>query len=289
MYKHQVHHPKRYHNKKLEFPTINGPFRGLIITTSKQNDLEPLKTIINQLTFDHPNYLFSNNDKNKCIIYYRNPYDVAAILDKYTTNDNYTIALYRDEISRSLHPRVLYITPTKNAGITQLIQELGGNIVSQNKFSIQAQFATFLQTTIAHEELRKECPCKFAYRSEVPQEEEQEKQSEAAGITDLRQILEQKNGPKSKNEGSRKSHFSPHLIKEIKGVVAQIHSHEENMKKIKNASKNVDLANVSWKKGTPETMETDEESEGWDTMSHSGEALVELARIYKELSSVTNV
>lgn len=282
MYKHQVNYAKRYHNKKPEFPTINGPFRGLIITTSRQNDLEPLKTLVNQLTFDHPNYLFSNNDKNKCIIYYRNPYDVATILDKYSSNSNYTVALYRDEISRSLHPRVLYITPTHNAGITQFIQELGGNIVSQNKFSIQAQFATFLQTTIAHEELRKECPCKFAYRSEVPQEEEEGKQSEAAGITDLRQILEQKNGAKSKNEGS--NNFSPNLIKEIKDVVARIHSRDENIKKIKNASKNVDLANVSWKKGTPEIMETDEESDDeWDTVSHSGEALVELARIYKKL------
>lgn len=130
------------------------PFRSILITFHEKTDFQKFKETLAELTFLYNNYCSSEIDKNKCIINYKNPYDVAIIIDKYENNNNFGISLFLDELSQTLRTDILYITTRYSKQLESMIEKLQGSIILLNSNGIQAQFPNFKQTAIAYEEIQ---------------------------------------------------------------------------------------------------------------------------------------
>lgn len=148
---------------------VKGPFRGLLLNFYKNIDPEDFREVFSKITFEHPNFVYSENNKKRCIIYYNNPYDVATVLEAYKDNNSFYMSLFYDKLSRTLNPEVLFIKkPTTR--VQNTIKLLKGKILTKNNFGCQIKFKKFKEAALAHEELRRETSVKFAYMSEVPKE-----------------------------------------------------------------------------------------------------------------------
>lgn len=155
-------------SNELSMPLVRGPFRGVLLTFHKDTDFKSFKDTYSKLTFNHNNFYKSISDRHKCIIYFKNPYDAATAIRAYKSDNNFSISLYQDQLSKTLHPEVLYIVGNICQALSKTITLLRGKVLTQSKVGVQAKFEDFRAAAIAHEELRKNVQVKFAYRSEVP-------------------------------------------------------------------------------------------------------------------------
>lgn len=144
-----------------------GPFRGLILTFFKNIDPQGYKDILSKITFEHPNYMYSENNKRRCIIYYNNSYDVATVLEAYRGDEHFNMSIFYDKMSKTLDPLVLYIKKP-NIKVLRVIHLLNGEIITKTNLGCQVKFENFKAAAFAHEELGRETSVKFAYISEVP-------------------------------------------------------------------------------------------------------------------------
>lgn len=270
-------------NQKPKAPTLIGPFRGLIIKFRRNTNFENFQNILFNITFKHPNFYKSSRDKRKCIIYYKNPYDVALLLEKYRDNHNqdFSIYLWLDEISTTLRPDILYIAGKLSSELKNTLQQLQGSVITTNQAGIQVKFENFKQAAIAHEEIRKDKIVKFAYKSKVSY---------------------------IGRAQSTKSHSNIPLINEVNNMVSKYKTltltmqeefnyaikpdkkddQRKNMDKIKKASENLELANISWNQKIEEYNENhstlgSQESESWETSATPSHEMLELHKIYKQL------
>lgn len=154
--------------RKMLMPLVKGPFRGVIISFHQDTNFNNFKDDYFEMTFNHNNFYRTWSDKQKTIIYYKNPYDAATIISKFESNKNYHISLYYDQLSKTLHPEVLYITGTISYTLLPTIKQLQGRIITETKKGIQVKFKNCKNAAIAQEEIRKEFKVKFAYKSEIP-------------------------------------------------------------------------------------------------------------------------
>lgn len=217
--------------KQPNVPQTTGPFRGLLVKFSANPNYEEFINTFGRITFDHPGYQSSKTDRKKCIIYYKHPYNVANLLTQYEDNKGFKMYLYKDEISRTLHPEVLYIRTNK---IPTRIEELGGQIIKQSRGSLQVKFEDFRTTAVAHEELRQNYEVKFSYRSEVPmfvnetnnavdlREVITKNEAQASGVAvDLRDKINSKFEHSKKHEQALIDHISEQEDRHRKKIAAR--------------------------------------------------------------------
>lgn len=149
-------------------PQSRGPFRALVISFHAKTNVQEFKNLFFKLTLEHPNYSHSEGDKHKIIINYKYAYDVANLLEAHKTNSNIHINLFYDKLSRTLHPKVLYVQCTNTRHLRIVLINLGGDIIYQTSKGTQIKFKTFQEAAIAHEELREQFQTKFAYKTDIP-------------------------------------------------------------------------------------------------------------------------
>lgn len=149
-------------------PTVLGPFRGLIIKFHKNITPNELKDLLINITVLNPGFQSIKMDKQKCTAYYRFPYNIAEIMERYKDSQDFTINIYQDRITKHLHPEVLYI---KSKTIPNKLKHLGGRILIKNKYSLQVKFDNFKLTASAYEELHTENEVRFAFKSKTPWQE----------------------------------------------------------------------------------------------------------------------
>lgn len=265
-------------------PLVKGPFRGIIIKFYKHTDFNAFQSTHSKITFQHPNYYKSSNDKRKCVIYYNNPYDAATIIDKYKENRNFGIYLYIDEISKTLRPDILYIVGKPSQGMKYSLEQLHGTIIKETRVGIQAKFDDFKHAAIAFEEIHKQQSVKFAYKSQVPYIEichrnpsENHQEIERPGIPKLG--LDNKRIENILNEYQK---WTPAVKQEFKTALEQFNGSEmkRNLDRIKEAANNLSFADIS-RSPSVESLKS-EISEAWETTATTSEEMLEMHRMYKE-------
>lgn len=228
----EFHCPALKRRLKLqEAPVITGPFRGLFLKLNPVINYEEFMEIFGKITFEHPGYLSSRNDRGRCIIYYKNSYSAATILDTYKDNTNFQISIYRDEISHPLHPEVLYI---KTNETPENLQELGGKILKKTRNSLQIKFESFKSAAMAQKELNKTHEVKFGYKSEVPMYPNE--------IVDLRKILNNHERKAGHHQVTENQRLSPQLKATIKNHIAEIE--QDDRKDSQSSSKGNSKKNI---------------------------------------------
>lgn len=252
-----------------ETPAIRGPFRGLIITFSKQTNFKEFYDIYPSISFEHPNFYFCKYDKFKCIVYYKYPYDVATLISKYETV--FKCSIYYDELTKTLQHDVLYVVTTNTNKLLEKTKQLNGNILYKTQIGFQIKFEDFKMTAIAHEELRKEFSVKFAYKSEV------NKHLNPIKIT---RFDEEKFQLKSEIKILLKKYEKSPTENQYQNEFKEFCSRENTIihEKIKKVSENLELANVSWNDAINDSIENVEKVE-----SDSENVLEELVKLYNRL------
>lgn len=261
--------------REIKKPSIKGPFRGLIINFERNTNFEEFKEVFAEITFQHPNHYFSEIDKRKAIIYYKNPYDVATTIDKYQNNGNFQISIFYDRFSRTLRPDVLYITAELKTNLTAQINQLHGEIINKTRVGVQVQFDTFKAAAIAMEELRRKFSVKFAYKTDVIFD----RQARANGNEVEDSIQELLNKYKE---------WTPELKNDFKKALSKINKEDQagDTQRIKRASENLDLANIS-KEEAPSDNGS-QKSEAWDTMATPSNVMLELHQMYRKMQEAEN-
>lgn len=275
--------------QRPNIPLIRGPFRGIILIFHKDTNFDEVEKIHSNITFKHPNYYRSTNDKHKCVIYYKNPYDAAMVIDTHKENPNFQVYLYHDELSKTLRPDILYITGELTSKLNHILQQINGTIIKQSRLGMQVKFESFKAAAIAHEEIRKNHSVKFTYKSQVPYLIARESGPEAVKLNRSAKPpkLEYSKTGQSMNEMLKQyKDMSPAMKKEFRNTLEKINENENNnrnLNRIQEAASNLDLANVSnWNK----IMEDDnvsEESVPWDAMGMSPNEMLEMHKTYKEI------
>lgn len=158
---------------------VKGPFRGIIITFGSKLDILELQATLTELTLSHPNYNHSIGNKKNIVIYYKYPHDVALILESCKYAGNWNIEVYQDNLTRNLHPEILYVETKFKTKLSQAVSGLNGKITGTTKNGFLVQFKSFKNTTIAHEELRKLFPTKFSHRNRTEESRESQNQLNA--------------------------------------------------------------------------------------------------------------
>lgn len=224
-----------------DIPYSTGPFRAVIVKLTENTNFIRFQETLTSMTFTHPNFYRSFNDKHKCVIYYKHPYDVATVIEKYNNNEDFCVSLFEDEISKNLSPNTLYLSCGMKADLAKIIKHLNGIVIRQGKMSMQVQFPDFKTTTIAQEELGRDVKAKFAYKSEIPTTEpilkETKKLVNLDNISeDISILIEKYPGNISALKNNLSTAMEKLKLKEL----------EINRSKISKAAENLDLANVSW-------------------------------------------
>lgn len=185
---------------QINWSVPRGPFRGLIITYNEDINLMEFQKIYNEITFQNQNFCFSHNDKHKHIIYYKYPYVVASIIEKYKTCKSFKMEIYQDNLTKFLCPDILFLKKLKmTAYLHHSIQQLEGQIIQEKKENVLIRFNSFHLAAIAQENLRITYNVKFAYKSEVPtikngkdqdQDQDQKKKDKKQIKKDIKDILD---------------------------------------------------------------------------------------------------
>lgn len=242
-----------------EKPKIIGPFRGLILEYYDSIDFLEFNEIYADLTFKHPNFYRSESDKFKTIIYYKYPYDIATLIDKYQHNSNFKISIYNDKLSRALRPDILYIETKNYEQLGGTIKNLQGTIIHKQLAGIQVKFESFKQSAFAYEEIRKTHSVKFTYKSLVP------KTNPVSEIEDKKPSLKEK----------VEEHTESELKKEIQVILNKYNGWTAELKK---------EFEKAFYKNEVETLEDEscDDSEG-DMSVTSSDVLLKLCKMYKNV------
>lgn len=162
------------------------PFTSLLIKFHHKTNFHQFKDTFNELTLLHTNYCFSENDKNKSIIHYRHPYDIACLIDKYENNANFNISIFYNPLSLTLRPDILFIETKSISIIENIIKPFDGKIILLSPTNMQVQFKNFLLCASAFNEIQQYYNVKFAVEDKVPK---QEFKFETVKITDPASIV----------------------------------------------------------------------------------------------------
>lgn len=267
--------------RKPNVPKGNGPFRGIIITFNQHSNPYNFIEIFPQLTIQHPNFSSYEGDKHKCIIFYKNPYDVAIVIDKYQKKENMKLSIFYDALSKSLKENTLYLEAIMTIEILQNIKSLKGTVTKRQLAGVQIEFPNFRFAAIAYEELKKIYPVKFAYKSLnittcskqlEPIMETNESSMDANLIKiqdDIKNLLEKYKG------------WNTELKEEFQKAFANIIEGERKLNpKIKKTAENLELVNISWN-------EIREEEESPNTTPL--EVLCTLKRMYENMVKNTQI
>lgn len=267
-------------------PLVRGPFRGVLLIFHKDTNFNEFQKIQSKMTFQHPNFYKSTNDKHKCVIYYKNPYDAATVLDTYKENQNFRIYLYYDELSKSLRPDILFITGELTPRLDRILQQLKGTIIKQTTIGMQVKFAGFKEAAIAHEEMRKTHKVKFTYKSQVPHDGINEPRPETSKFSEP--LAEERSETERRMNAMLQQYKELNLAmkNEFRNTIEKMKEKEKKttLERIKEAASNLDFANVStWNQMMNEEENVSEESESWETMARSSDEMLEMHKTYKEM------
>lgn len=241
--------------EKVEYestkPAIRGPFRGVIISFKQETNFTEVKEIFAELTFHNPNHYCSELDKCKAIIYFKNPYDVAMVIDKHQSNVNFDITIFNDKLTRTLRHDVLHIKSRPTNKLLKFLEQLNGEFLYNTRISMLVKFENFKQAAIASEELRKLYVVKFAYKDHF----------ENRDLTNVQNLLKKVKGLTPDMKENFKKEFEK-VCREDKTKI---------QKKIEKTSENLELANVSCMEHTKENQleESDEENQDWNSLFNS--------------------
>lgn len=267
--------------KQFFKPKVGGPFRGLFIRFESSMGLGDFQGIFAEITFKHPNYLYCEFDKHKCLVFYKHPYDVATIMDKYKDNRSFHMSIYIDKLSKTLRPDILYILSAKTIKISNVLQQLNGQVIQQTNKSIQVQFDTFKQAGIAYEEMRKDYVIKFAYKSGIYTEYHDRKNQDAQEpqLFDRNATLQR--------ALSNYEELVPDAKREFKKAIEEIHFKEKQicLKKIKKASSGLQLTNLSWNQeiDAEKVAKDSDESDTWEAPADRAEVMSKIHKMYTKL------
>lgn len=209
--------------KESKITQIKGPFRGIIIT-SKNKTSKDFFEILPQLTNHNHNLINYNGDMQKCIIYYKTPYDAAIVLEKLKNQPNITKSIFYDHVSKKLMEKTLYIEVEVTIEILAIIKCLKGTISKKQISGVQVEFPSFRYAALAYEELKDEFKVKFAYKSLAPSTKIMAAPNNPVNKPiielekDIKAVLEQYKG------------WTTEIKKQFRNVVADIINKEENNK-----------------------------------------------------------
>lgn len=287
---------------EMGMPLIRGPFRGVLISFHAATNFDSFEEAYGSMVLKHTNFYKAFCDKHKCIIYYKNAYDAATVISKYRATSNFYISLYYDQISRTLHPEVLYVAEALTTDLSRMIEQLKGEVVSQSKMGIQIYFGSFKSAAIAHEELRRQYHVKFAYKSEVPNlskpkpkpqtsdtqlvlpnvtAEEVKAEPENSYGTEMFQVRSKIQDDISTLVLKYKS-MTPMLMKELQLVTNQLNGNESKPNiDTKKVSNNLERPNKSW------NQEIDlEDKRAEKCKKKISESMIKLQKLYNDLEKV---
>lgn len=241
-------------SRKLNKPAITGPFRGLIILFEN--------------TFQHPNHYYSEVEKRKVVIYYKNPYDVATIIEKHEHNTNFKISILNDKYSSTLSPDILYITSKPNAKLIRQINQLNGRIIEKTRIGVLVQFQNFKSAAIAMEEMRRDFKIRFAYKTNKVFDQREESSFKRSEVEiDVLKLFQKHKGCTAELE---------YDFRKALNIAKQENVHQ----KITKTSEKLELVNISRVDSSSDL--SSQENENWN-IAASSEFMLELHKKYKEL------
>lgn len=289
------------------FAATRGPFRGILIKFHQTTNFLDMQRVLYKLTLDHPNFVSSEMDKFKCIIYYKSPYDVATVLQNCSQHANFTIDIYFDKFSRTLHPHVQRIPAQFNEKIQDIIHAFRGRILVDDRKGCLIGFKNFIDSALAHEELRRITSVKFSYLSDVPSHSTQNTNTNSQNKQNTNIYSQNKQNTNSNSHNKHNSKINnlkkvvsvtdnntkptkqPSISKEqLEHEIVEIlrkhggwipntlttnqnlnEDNEMNRKKIKLAAEKLDFANISAFEHEDETndQENDQEQVDMDSIS----------------------